>query len=140
MGGRRGLGFTLLEVLMVVAIIAILASIALPAYNYQVRKGHRAEAQTFLAELATRQAQYLLDARKYAVGSTALTDLNETIPTNVATYYDIAIETSTGGTTPDTPPTFRIRATPKATTTQASDGELVLMHDGTKTLGGNPGW
>jgi type IV pilus assembly protein PilE len=140
MGGRRSLGFTLLEVMIVVAIIAVLAALALPGYDYQIRKGHRSEAQTFMTELATRQSQYLLDARKYAVGTTALTDLNETIPATVATFYDVAIETSTGGTTPDSPPTFRIRATPKAGSKQVPDGELILRHDGYKTRGGTEGW
>ncbi len=140
MGGRRSLGFTLVEVMIVVAIVAILAAIAIPGYDYQVRKGHRSEAQTFMIELATREQQYLLDARKYAVGATAVTDLNESIPSKVATYYDIALETATGGTTPDSPPTFRVRATPKVGSSQASDGELILRHDGYKSRGGTEGW
>lgn len=141
MGGRRSLGFTLVEVMMVVAIIAVLAAVALPGYDYLIRKGHRADAQAFVSELATRQAQYLLDARNYAVGSTALTLLNVTsVPASVAAYYDIAIETSSGGTTAELPPTFRIRATPKVGTKQESDGELVLRHDGTKSRGGVDGW
>jgi len=140
MGGRRNLGFTLIEVMIVVAIIAVLAAIAIPGYDYQVRKGHRAAAQTFLTELANRQSQYLLDARNYAVGATALGDLSVSIPSSVSPFYDIAVETSTGGTAAELPPTFRIRATPKTGTKQAGDGELVLMHDGTKTRGGTPGW
>lgn len=140
MGGRRNRGFTLLEVMAVVAIIAIVAVIAIPAYDYQVRKGHRAAAQSFVTEVANRQAQYLLDARNYAVGTNALTDLTVSIPSSVSTYYDIAVETSTGGTAPVLPPTFRIRATPKAGTKQVPDGELVLMHDGTRTRAGSSGW
>ena len=140
MGGRRNLGFTLLEVMAVVAILAIVVAIALPGYDYQVRKGHRASAQTFLTEVANRQSQYLLDARNYAVGASALTNLNVTVPASVSPYYDIAVETSTGGATAVLPPTFRIRATPKAGTTQVPDGELVLMHDGTKTRAGSAGW
>jgi type IV pilus assembly protein PilE len=140
MGGRRTLGFTLLEVMAVVTIIAILVAIAIPGYDYQVRKGHRAATQSFLTDVANRQSQYLLDARNYAVGATALTDLNVTVPPNVSALYDITIETSTGDTVAELPPTFRVRATPKAGTKQVSDGELVLMHDGTKTRGGTPGW
>lgn len=140
MGGRRSLGFSLLEVMVVVTIIAILVGIAIPGYDYQVRKGHRAAAQTFLTEVANRQSQYLLDARNYAVGAAALTELSVAIPSSVSTFYDIAVETSTGGTAVELPPTFRVRATPKAGTKQVADGELVLMHDGTRTRGGSPGW
>lgn len=140
MRGRRNLGFSLMEVMIVVGIIAVVAAIAIPGYDYQVRKGHRAAAQSFLTDLANRQSQYLLDARNYAVGANALTDLSMAIPTDVSAFYDIAVETSAGGTAPVLPPTFRIRATPKAGSKQVPDGELVLMHDGTKTLAGSPGW
>jgi type IV pilus assembly protein PilE len=141
MGGRRSLGFTLVEVMIVVAIIAVIATIAFPGYEYQVRKGHRADAQAFIMELATKESQYLLDARKYTIGATALADLSVTaIPPSVATYYDIVIENGTGGTTEDSPPTYRVRATPKVGTKQESDGELILRHDGYKSRGGTEGW
>ncbi|MND08147.1 hypothetical protein D3C83_305820 [compost metagenome] len=52
----------------------------------------------------------------------------------------MAVENGTGGTTVSVPPTFRVRATPKAGTRQASDGELILTHSGTKTRGGTAGW
>ena len=65
-------GFTLVELLIVVAIVAILALIALPSYQAQIRKGHRAAAQSYMMDLAQRQAQYLLDARAYASTEAAL--------------------------------------------------------------------
>jgi len=38
------------------------------------------------------------------------------------------------------PPSFRVRATPKTGTRQATDGELILKNDGTKSRGGTAGW
>jgi len=136
----RTKGFTLIELMIAVAVVGILVGIAYPSYQAHIRKGHRAAAQSFMVEVANRQAQYLLDARSYAVGASALTDLTVTLPANVGAYYNIAVETSTGGTTPSLPPTFRVRATPKTGTVQASDGELILGHDGAKSRAGAAGW
>lgn len=137
---KRKQGFTLVEVLMVVAILGILAAIAIPSYDYHVRKGHRSAAQSFMTDIANKQAQYLLDARNYAVGATALTDLGLSTPSGVSTFYDITIVNSANGTTTTTPPSFTVKATPKTGTKQASDGELTLTHTGAKTLAGNSGW
>ena len=133
-------GFTLMELLVVVAAIAIIAAIALPAYDAQIRRGHRAEAQQFLVEIANREAQYLLDARNYTVGSTALTDLTLTVPATVAAFYTIDVLNGASGTTTTTPPSFMARATPIAGTKQESDGALTLSDTGAKTRAGNPGW
>lgn len=133
-------GFTLIELLIVVALVAIIAGIALPAYDAQIRRGHRAEAQQFMVEIANRQSQYLLDARNYAVSSTALTDLTLTVPATVAAFYTISVTNGASGTTPTTPPSFLITATPIASTKQASDGILTLTDTGAKTRAGNPGW
>jgi len=142
--GRRTpstqVGVTLVELLIVMVIVAILATIAYPSYQNHVRKGSRAAAQSLMMQIANREAQYILDARNYAVGPGALVALNVTLPTDVAPYYTVTIENSSGGTTPETPPGFTIRATPIAGTRQAVDGELRLTHDGLKTRAGNPGW
>lgn len=133
-------GFSLIELLVVLAIIGVLVAIAIPSYDSYLRRGSRAAAQAFMLQISGKQAQYLLDARNYAVGSTAVGDLTLTVPTDVTPFYTVVVENSTGGTTVSVPPTFRVRATPIAGTRQATDGELLLYHDGTKSRGGTAGW
>jgi len=132
---RRG-GFTLVELLIVMAIIGILAAIAYPSYQDHLRKGRRGAAQTFVLDVANREQQYLLDARTYAVGSTALATMNVTIPPDVVGYYTITIDPAA----PTSPPTYTIRATPIAGGVQEPDGELTLDNQGTKTRNAQPGW
>jgi type IV pilus assembly protein PilE len=129
---RKNSGFSLVEVLIVVAIVAILAAIAWPAYQSQVRKGHRADAQAYMLDLANKEQQYLLDARSYATGGTAIADLNATPPTSVSNFYTVSI--AAGATTPS----FVITATP--TGTQVPDGTLTLDNTGQKTRNGVAGW
>lgn len=63
-------GFTLIEVMIVVAIIAILASVALPAYNDYLLRGRLAEAHGELVAMRARLETYFLDNRTY-VGACA---------------------------------------------------------------------
>jgi type IV pilus assembly protein PilE len=102
-------GFTLIELMVVVAVIGILASIALPSYQDYVRRGKRATAAGVLVDIAARQQAYLLDRRQYASGTTALTDLGYSVPTEIASDFAFAV-TNVSNTA--TPPTFTITATP----------------------------
>jgi type IV pilus assembly protein PilE len=132
----RSNGFTLIELMVALVVIAILAAVGYPAYRDQVRKGHRGSAQAFMTDLANREQQYLLDARTYAVGSSALTALNVTVPSEVSSYYTISISPSAA----TVPPTYTITATPISGSVQASDGTLTLDYLGNKALGGASGW
>lgn len=62
----RSAGFTLIEMLIVVIILGIMASLTYPSYQRYVLQSHRAEAITTLLELANRQEQWLLDRGRYA--------------------------------------------------------------------------
>ena len=67
---NRSKGFTLIELMIVVAIIGLLATIALPAYNDYIRRGKIGEAITELAAFRVRQEQYFQDNRTYSSGGT----------------------------------------------------------------------
>ena len=130
MGKRRG--FTLIELMIAVAIVGILMAIAVPSYQNHLRKGRRAEAQSFLTQVQQKQQQYLLDARAYALGPTAITELGLAVPTSVATYYAVSVENSAGGSTATQPPSFTVRARPVTGGAQEKDGELTITHTGDK--------
>ena len=89
-------GFTLIEVMIVVVMIGILAGIAWPSYRNYVMRGNRSAAQQFMLDAASREEQYMLDARSYAAGGTALATLNMTVPATVNGNYTISIATVAG--------------------------------------------
>lgn len=59
-------GFTLVELMITVVVIAILAMVAIPTYNDSVRKGRRSDAKSMLTHLAAKQEQYFMDNKTYA--------------------------------------------------------------------------
>lgn len=127
----RQSGFTLIELMIVVVIVGVLAAIAYPNYQQYIIKSNRADAQAFLMELAQKQQQFLIDARRYA-GSVGA--LNATTPTGVARNYTITFTNVSAGP----PPTFTITAAPNAGTTQAGDGNLSIDQAGNKQWGSDP--
>jgi type IV pilus assembly protein PilE len=116
-------GFTLAELMITVAIVAILAAIAIPTYRDHVRTSRRTEAQAYLMAIASRQQQFLMDTRAYAG---ALTAINIPTPANVSAAYDLTLVAAGGP-----PPTFSITATPKAGSDQTREKCQVLAIDQT---------
>ena len=65
-------GFTLIELMVVVAVIGILAAIAYPSYTEAVLKGRRAQARTALLELMQQQERYMTQRNAYLAFSLSL--------------------------------------------------------------------
>ncbi len=62
---KKQIGFTLIELMIVVAIISILAAVAYPSYVNQTKKARRSDAQQLMLDISNREEQYLLDVRAY---------------------------------------------------------------------------
>lgn len=126
---RYATGFTLIELMIVVVVLAILATVAYPSYTRYMTRMHRAQAQSYLMEIAQRQHQYFLDSRDYASQATILG--LDPVPAQVAAQYTVTV----GPATPTTPPTFIASATPRTGSMQAVYHEptLSIAQDGTKS-------
>jgi type IV pilus assembly protein PilE len=103
-------GFTLIELMIVVAIVAILATIAYPAYKTQILKGHRADAKSAVLEAAAREEKFFATHNVYS--RTAL-DLNYVaVPFDVLSngqkVYSLDITLNLAGAAPS----YTIKATP----------------------------
>jgi type IV pilus assembly protein PilE len=127
---RKSAGFSLIELMIVLAVIAIIAAIALPNYNQYLIRSARADAQACLMEMAQRQQQILMDARAYA-DEDGLSDAGVTCLDNIP-RYTFVVAAPAGAI----PPTFTITATPQGP--QDGDGNLVIDQAGTTTRAGAP--
>ncbi len=126
MSRRKAAGFSLIELMIVVAIVAILAAVAYPSYQQHIIRNNRAAAQQYVLEVSSLQHQYILDNRSYA---TTLAALGTTPDARVSVNYTIAL-TLVDNTA--SPPTFTVQATPRAGSIQAGSDTLTVNHLGQK--------
>jgi type IV pilus assembly protein PilE len=135
--GRGSAGFSLIELLTVVAVVGILGAIALPAYNNYIIRGKRAEGRNALMDLAARQERFYSDNNQYTatlggggLGYTEPSGCGTTAGDQTETCkYTITVALGGGGQT------FTITAAPTFEDTDC--GSLTLNNTGTKGEGGS---
>ncbi len=125
-GGNGSRGFTLIELMIVVAIIGILASIAYPSYRNNVMATHRANAQADLMELAQwMERKYLQQNYDYTGGGTPTLPQTQSPETGTA-MYNLTLSAVAKNS-------FELTATPVGGQTSDRCGTLTLEHSGEKT-------
>lgn len=127
--GRRSSGFTLIEVMIVVVIIGIIASIAYPSYQEHVRKTKRADAQSALMELAQFMERYYTANGRYLTSTNAAPTLpfTEAPKDGASKSYDLAFAASS-----PTANSYTLQATPKNSMAGDKCGTLTLTNTGAK--------
>ena len=120
--GRQS-GFTLVELIVVVAIVAILAAFAYPAFQDQIMKSRRSTALAALSDAASRQEQFFLDNKTYATTRGAIN-----MPaTTEGGYYTLNVNAPTPLTG------YSLSAAPQGTQASDSCGTLTLTSAGVKS-------
>lgn len=116
-------GFTLIELMITVAILAIIAAVTIPAYTQYVDRGKRAEARAALLDIAARQERHYSNNRQYTA---TLSDLNMSGTSENGNY---TLSVALGGSNNQD---FDATATPSGWTDDEC-GDLSIDETGAKT-------
>ena len=117
-------GFTLIELMIVVAIIAILAAIAYPSYTSYRVKTNRVDVQTQMMNIAQRLQSYKSVNHSYTGATLAGLGISSTYPHSGEYNLDLTIDGDNQG--------YLLKAEPNSSTIQESNGEICLNQEGFK--------
>ena len=121
-------GFTLIEMMIVVAIVAITAAIALPSYQNQIEKTRRGAAKADLIELTSFMQRFYTENNRFDVdrtGTAVALPFNESPSDGTTKFYDLTLVVA--------PSSYTLSAAPKGAQSSDSCGTLRVAHTGAKT-------
>jgi type IV pilus assembly protein PilE len=133
-------GFSLIELMVTVVIVAVLAGIAYPSYTNHLRKGQRAEAKVRLTQVAQLQERYFTEKNTYTTDIAVLLGFTTgtviwSSPNNTAgSGYQITAAAGDGSTIDKS---FKLEAAPQGSQTADTCGTLRLLHTGKKEISGS---
>jgi type IV pilus assembly protein PilE len=133
---NKTLGFTLIELMIAVALVGIIAAVALPSYSSYVKRGNRSEGRAFLMDIAAKQERFYSDNNQFTttIGSTGIGYSEPTSCTASGTQSESCLYTLTVATA-NSNQQFTLTATPTFSDTEC--GALTLTQDGTRGEGGS---
>lgn len=132
--GSKGSGFSLIELLIVVAIIGVLVAVALPAYQDSVLAGGRAEGQSLLMEVASDQERFYSINNSYSTNAAPLADPPVATRTSESGRYQVSVAACGGGSIANC---FVATATPQGSQTDDSCTTLTITHTGQRGATGD---
>jgi len=133
--GRSTYGFSLIELMIVVAIISILAAIAFPAYDAYVIRGKRAEGRALLMDSASKMEKHYGDCLKFGSTIAATRDCaagnvnfcGKTTCESETGKYEVAIINGSANA-------YTLTADPQLPFADTQCGILMLKHTGEKCI------
>jgi type IV pilus assembly protein PilE len=128
---QRKRGFTLIEVVVVLAIIAILAAIAVPSYQNSLDRGRRADGREMLQRIAAAQERFYTNRNTYTDDLTTAAGLNLGTADSEAGHYTIAIVVPAGGQS------YTLTATPQGVQADDACANLTVNNVGARGYSGS---
>ena len=133
---KRIHGFTLIEVLLVIAIIGLLSALAFPMYQDQMMKARRADGHSLLTDIAARMERFYFDNTTYTTNMQSLGFAAADDVPSAEGHYTASVDNPTNGC----PLTSCYSVTAEPQGVQETDGlcdDLTLNSKGEKTISGN---
>ena len=140
---RKMSGFTLIELMIVVAIIAVLAAIAIPIYQKQVQESRRTSAKTTLLDVAAKEEKYYATNNAYTADMTSLGYANAlkngctggassclVVTSASEDYYSVSVLTQNSGAN------FTASATPIGAQKNDDCGTFIINDQGVQQVSG----
>lgn len=141
---RKLSGFTLIELMIAVVIVAILAAIAIPSYESYIRKARRSNAQSFVSQIALKEDEYFAHMRSYT-STWGSGGLGLAQPSETSGHYAFSVCTAAGdaacsGLANFPANGFIVVAKRVAGSAQANDtvGDVVYYSSGRKCMTAQP--